>query len=52
MQHLIKWKQSDKAATTIPDVLKKGNLRPGIKVFLGAGKHISKEINALILLRI
>ena len=48
LQHLIQWKQSDKAATMIPEVLKKGNLRPGIKVFLGAGKHGSKEINAFL----
>ena len=48
IQHLIKWKQSDKAATAIPEVLKKGVLYQGIKVFLGEGKHNSKEVNAFM----
>lgn len=48
IQHLIKWKQSDKAATTIPESLKKGALYQGIKVFLGKGKHGAKEINAFL----
>ena len=48
IQHLIQWKQSDKAATTIPEVLKKGSLHQGIKVFLGEGKHGIKEVNAFI----
>ena len=48
IQHLIKWKQSDKAATAIPEVLKKGVLYQGIKVFLGEGKHKSKEVNAFM----
>lgn len=48
IQHLIKWKQSDRAATSIPEVLKKGVLYQGIKVFLGEGKHNSKEVNAFM----
>ena len=48
IQHLIKWKQSDKAATIIPEVLRKGSLYQGIKVFLGEGKHGAKEINAFL----
>ena len=48
IQHLIKWKQSDKAATAIPEVLKKGVLYQGIKAFLGEGKHNSKEVNAFM----
>ena len=48
IQHLIQWKQCDKAATTIPEVLKKGSLHQGIKVFLGEGKHGIKEVNAFI----
>jgi hypothetical protein len=48
IQHLIKWKQSDKAATVIPEALKKGSLYQGIKVFLGEGKHSAKEVNAFM----
>jgi len=48
IQHLIKWKQSDKAATIIPEALKKGGLYQGIKVFLGEGKHSAKEVIAFI----
>ena len=48
IKHLIKWKHSDKVVTTIPEALKKGSLRQGIKIFLGAGKHDSEEINAFI----
>lgn len=48
IQHLIKWKQSDKAATVIPEALKKGALYQGIKLFLGEGKHSAKEVRAFI----
>lgn len=48
IQHLIKWKQSDKAATVIPEALKKGGVRQGIKVFLGKDKPSTKDVNAFI----
>lgn len=48
IQHLLKWKQSDQAATVVPESLKKGVLYQGIKVFLGEGKHGAKEVRAFI----
>ncbi|MCR9192592.1 MAG: hypothetical protein NXI01_08030, partial [Gammaproteobacteria bacterium] len=48
MQHLIKWKVSDKKETEVLVALKKGGIHQGLKVFLGKKKPSAQEINAFL----